>query len=92
MTDYTITLNTTGPSPDPLSVSAGDKVSFKNDMSADTTVSFSGNSPFVPKASISVAAGATSAAKSVNGTAGDDTYDYTVPGAKRGTRSGTIKV
>jgi len=92
MTDYTITLDTTGPTPSPLSVAAGDKITFSNAMSADTDVSFPGNSPFVPKATISVPAGGTAGPKNVNGTAGTDTYDYTVPGVKRGTRSGTIEI
>jgi plastocyanin len=92
MADYTITLNVSGPSPASLDVSAGDKVTFVNNVGAATTVSFSGNSPFVPKADIQLASGASSSKKNVNGTKGTDTYDYTAPSPERNTRSGTIRV
>lgn len=92
MADHTIILNTTGPTPTEQQVSAGDKVAFQNNMSEATTVSFSDNSPFIPKSDIVIQANSTSPNKNVNGAAGTDTYEYTIPGVKRGTRSGTIKV
>lgn len=92
MTDYTIALKTAGPDPSYLKVEASDKVTFSNEMSKDTIVDFSGDSPFRPKASIPVAAGGLSSKKNVNGTRGVDTYTYEDDTLLRGPRSGTIEI
>lgn len=92
-TDYTVSLTANGPSPQPLAVNSGDKVTFTNDMTVSTALTlpqcFAGN----PTSPITIAAGASSDQYVVTGNPGNDyEYTYTAPSLTATDQAGTIDV
>lgn len=92
-TDHPVSLNVSGPSPDPVTGKPGDTITFTNSMSVATTVSFDPPSCISPPTDLPLAAGASST-RNINATAAKGHYGfgYGVPSPKRDTRTGTIDV
>lgn len=85
----TLTLNTNGPSPDPLTIGKGAALTITNAMSSSTTVT--GDPGLFNPAPGEIAAGGSWSGR-VGNTDGTNTYTYTTDSPKRNVRSGTIDI
>ncbi len=85
----TLTLNDSGPSPDPLTVTKRSALTITNAMATATTVTAPAGLFNPPPGDI--AAGA-SKDVTLGNTAGANTYSYSTTSPKRDVRSGTIDI
>lgn len=91
-----LTLDKSGPTPDPLTASSGESISIINNLGADVVFTLStagllnpsqGKQLTVPCAGWQGKVGNTSAGHKICGT-----YEYTEPGSSLNTRSGRINI
>lgn len=85
-----ITLNTSGPSPDPLSATSGEAITITNSTGAAVVLTLSHAGLLNPSNGTTLNVPAAGWSGTVGTTSG--TFSYPDGGVKRGTRSGTINV
>ena len=85
-----ITLNTTGPSPDPLSASSGEALTITNALGADVTLTLSHAGLINPSSGTTLLVSSAGFTGTIGTTSGS--FDYDPPGDKRAMRTGTINV
>jgi hypothetical protein len=87
----TLTLNTSGPTPNPLDVASGEAVSIVNNLGAEVTLTLSVAGLLNPSSGTSLAVPTSGWSGRAGTTSG--TYEYSNPGTTtRATRNGTINV
>lgn len=86
----TLTLDTTGPTPDPLDASNGESISVINNLGAEVVLTLSPPGLLNPSNGSQLTVPASGWSGTVGNASG--TYEYVEPGAKRNTRSGRINV
>jgi len=85
-----LTLNTTGPTPSPLSATSGESITITNNLGASVVLTLNPAGLLNPSTGTSLTVPTTGWSGTVGTTSG--TYEYPEPGNKRSTRSGTINV
>lgn len=95
MTDQTIDISCTGPTPNDVTVANGDKVTFDNTTGASVTITFSGNGIFNPSpgASTTIDKDASKTYTIGNAKASDE-QDYSYPDCtpELDARTGKIRI
>lgn len=92
-TAYTVSLAASGPSPNPLTVTASDKVTFTNTMTVSTQLTLPQCFAGSPTSPVTIAAGASSPQYNVTGSPNNQyRYSYTSPSPTQTDKGGTIDV
>jgi len=90
MTDRTLDLNESGPSPTPLSANAGDPITINNNIGSEVTLTLGNAGVFNPSQGTSLAVPTTGWSGTIGNTSSD--YSYPVASLDAATRNGRINV